>query len=514
MIIERTKNASRNIVFGVLLKVYQIIVPFIMRTAMIYCMGIQYVGLNSLFTSILRVLNLAELGVGSAMVYSMYKPIAEDDTRSICALMRLYKIYYRAIGLVIAVIGCALTPFIPNLIKSDLPPELNIYALYLLNLGATVLSYWLFAYKNCLFQAHQRVDVVSKITIISNTIQYGFQLTVLFAIKDYYLYVISALICQALNNILTAVLAKKYYPSYEANGRLDRKTGTEINRRIKDLFTSKLGAVVIGSADTVVISSFLGLTVLAVYQNYYFILSSIIGIISIAFNACTAGIGNSVITETKEKNYKDLNTFTFLLFWISCICCCCFACLYQPFMNIWVGNELMLNYSAVICLCIYFFVFEISQLLITYKDAAGIWHKDRFRSLITASTNLVLNIILVQIWGIYGVLLATVLATLVIGIPWLLNNLFSQLFERKYLRSYASKLIKYSGITFLCVVVCISLGNLIKGTDWIVLIIRAVICFMVSNTVIYIVLRNTEEFINATCLIKRILKERLHIKLT
>ena len=129
--IERTKNASRNISFGVILKIYQILVPFLMRTAMIYLMGVQYLGLNSLFTSVLQVLNLAELGVGSAMVYSMYKPIAEDDETTICALMKLYRTYYRVIGLVIAVVGCALTPFIPNLIKSDVPAGLNIYLLYI-----------------------------------------------------------------------------------------------------------------------------------------------------------------------------------------------------------------------------------------------------------------------------------------------------------------------------------------------------------------------------------------------
>ena len=148
MKIERTKNATRKIIFGVILKAYQIIVPFLMRTAMIYLRGVQYLGLNSLFTSILQVLNLAELGVGSAMIYSMYKPIAEDDNTTICALMKLYRTYYRVIGLVIAVIGCILTPFIPKLISGDIPQGLNIYILYLLNLGATVLSYWLYAYKN------------------------------------------------------------------------------------------------------------------------------------------------------------------------------------------------------------------------------------------------------------------------------------------------------------------------------------------------------------------------------
>ena len=184
MKINRTENAVRNILFGGILRVYQIVIPFVMRTVMIYCMGVQYLGLNSLFTSILQVLNLAELGVGSAMVYSMYKPIAEDDTDTICALMGLYRTYYQCIGLIIAVIGVGLTPFIPKLIKSDLPVGINIYALYLLNLSATVLSYWLFAYKNSLLQAHQRIDVTSKVTLITNTLQYVVQIFVLAVLKN------------------------------------------------------------------------------------------------------------------------------------------------------------------------------------------------------------------------------------------------------------------------------------------------------------------------------------------
>lgn len=170
MRIERTKNATRNIVVGMILKIYQLLVPFVIRTVMIHVLGMEYLGLNSLFTSILQVLNLAELGVGSAMVFSMYKPIAEDDSATINDLMKLYQFYYRIIGMIILVIGIAITPFIPKLIKSDIPSGLNIYILYYLNLGATVISYWLFAYKNCLLTAHQRSDVISKVNSISNEI--------------------------------------------------------------------------------------------------------------------------------------------------------------------------------------------------------------------------------------------------------------------------------------------------------------------------------------------------------
>lgn len=169
---NRTQNATRNIFFGVVLKLYQIIIPFLMRTIMIYYMGMEYLGLNSLFTSVLSVLNLVELGVGSAMVYSMYHPIAIDDKEKIKSLMRLYRTYYRIIGLVIAVAGLFITPFIPHLIHGNVPADMNVYMLYLLNLAATVFSYWLFAYKNSILDAYQRTDVVSKVTLFTNTFMY------------------------------------------------------------------------------------------------------------------------------------------------------------------------------------------------------------------------------------------------------------------------------------------------------------------------------------------------------
>lgn len=512
MKIERTKNASRNIIFGTILKIYQIVVPFLMRTAMIYFMGIQYLGLNSLFTSILQVLNLTELGVGSAMVYSMYKPIAIDDTKTICALMKLYRLYYRIIGILIAIIGAFLTPFIPYLVKSDLPAGLNIYILYLLNLSATAFSYWLFAYKNAIFQACQRTDITSKITLITNTFQFAAQLLIIIYLKDYYFYIIATLATQILTNIVTAIVATQKYPDYKPNGKLEEKQIKEINRRIRDLFTSKLGSVIINSADTVVISAFLGLTVLAVYQNYYFILTAIMGFVTIIFQSCTAGIGNSVIVESKEKNFDDLKKFTFLIIWIAGFCSCCFLCLYQPFMEIWVGKELMLNFSAVICFVVYYFVYEINQLFATYKDAAGIWHEDRFRPLVTAVANLGLNLITVRFWGIYGVLLSTVIAYLVIGIPWILHNLFTVLFSKENLFVYLRILSKYVVVILISCILCYEICNFIVFNQWTTLIVRAVICCTLPNALYFMVYRNTYEFIQCIYLADKVTKGKLKLR--
>lgn len=509
MKIERTKNATRNIVFGVILKAYQIVVPFLMRTALIYLMGVQYLGLNSLFTSILQVLNLAELGVGSAMIYSMYKPIAEDDNATICALMKLYRTYYRIIGFIIAAVGLALTPFIPKLISGDIPNGLNIYNLYLLNLGATVLSYWLYAYKNSILQAHQRTDVVSKVTLVTSTIQYALQLLVLWAFRNYYLYVIVMLATQAVTNIATAVVADKLYPQFKPKGALPKHDVQKINSRIRDLFTSKIGGIIVNSADTIVISAFLGLTALAVYQNYYFILTSITGFITIVFSAVTAGIGNSLVVETKEKNFKDLNVFTFIICWISGFCSCCFLNLYQPFMELWVGKDLMLNFSVVVCFVIYFYVCEVNQLLNTYKDAGGIWHEDRFRPLVTAIANLGMNLVMVQFWGLYGIILSTVLSMLLVGMPWLFHNLFTTMFEKKDMKKYLNSLAFYVSVSIIACIASVIVCDFINFGLLATLIIRLIICLIVPNFIFLIVYVRKIEFKQSIQLVNKMLHGKL-----
>lgn len=507
--IERTKNATRNIVFGVFLKIYQMLVPFLMRTAMIYFMGVKYLGLNSLFASVLQVLNLAELGVGSAMVYSMYKPIAEDDEDTVCALMNLYKIYYRVIGLVIAVLGGILIPFIPKLISGELPADVNIYVLYMLNLGATVLSYWMFAYKNSILQAHQRGDVGSKVTLITTSIQYFLQLFILWKFKNYYLYVLVILATQAFTNVIMAITADRLYPQFKPRGKIESEERKKINRRIKDLFTSKIGSIIYDSADTIVISAFLGLSMLAVYQNYFFILSSVTGVIGIIFASCTAGIGNSIVVESKEKNFNDLNKITLIICWGSGVCSACLLCLYQPFMELWVGKKLMLSDPTVICFVIYFFIRQLNSLLNMYKDASGMWHEDRFRPLIAALVNLLLNLILVQYIGIYGILLSTVLAILCVGMPWLLHNLFTVVFERIDLIKYGRKLVYYSVVViFSCFVTGMICSKINYGLV-VTLLIRGVICVILPNLIFYISFRKKKEFRETLELINYITKGRI-----
>ena len=503
---SRAVNASRNVVFGVLMKAYQIVMPFIMRTCMIYFLGVEYLGLNGLFVSVLQFLNLAELGVGSAMVYSMYKPIAEKDNHTICALLALYRRFYRVIGIVVLLLGLALVPFLPYLVHDDIPSDLSLTTLYSLYLGGTVITYWLFAYKSSLLQAEQRSDVVSKVGIGVNTAMYAAQFLIIIFTGNYYGYVIAYVASLLATNIVSALCASRLYPHIRPAGRLTKEEEREIAQRIRDLFTAKLGGVLLNSAPTVIVSAFLGLTVLAIYQNYLFIVQSVTSLVGVVFTACLASIGNSIVTESAEKNYRDLRVFTLMMLWVIGFCTCCILCLSQPFMELWVGEGLMLEFTAVISFACYFLVFNATVLLTTFKDAAGIWHQDRFRPLATSVMSVILSLILINWFGVYGVIVSTPISQTLIALPWVLHNLFTYLFKRDmllpYLKEFFYLLLVSAGACSLSWFACfvVFLDPLLS------FVIRFLICLFVFNVVYIVFAIRLSEFVDMLLLVNRVTK--------
>ncbi len=490
---SRTQNAARNFLFGTLLRLYQMLFPFVMRTAIACYLGVQYLGLNGLFVSVIQMLDLAELGVGSALIYSMYQPIAENDNVKVCALLRLYKIYYRVIGLAIAALGLMLTPLLPKLIHGPVPAGINIYILYLITLFTTVFSYWIFAYRSCILVANQRNDVVSKVRLATVTVQYGLQLLVLALTKNYYFFVLVALLTQILTNITTAIASHKLYPYYDPIGTLEKAEIKAINGRIRDLFTAKLGNTLLGSADTLVITGFLGLTMLAVYQNYYFIMSSVMGIIMILISSCTAGIGNSLVSETVDKNYADFKKLSIIVFWLAGICVCCFLNLYQPFMVLWMGEGMLLDYGCVILMCFYAYLYITNHVMAVYKDAGGMWHEDRFRPFCACVFNLALNILLVRYVGIIAIILSTVVSYILVNIPWLIKNLFTVIFHRspseyikKYLKNALLAIVAASASYCICIFV--------PDRGVLAICIRLVISLIVPNVLFLLVIRRDDDF--------------------
>ncbi len=498
-------------IYGTGLQMMKLIVPFIMRTIMIYLLGIEYLGLNSLFTSILSVLNLAELGVGSAMVYSMYRPIVDDNEQKICALMKLYKIYYRIIGAVVCVLGLILVPFLPKLISGDIPADINIYFLYLLNLATTVLSYWLYAYKSSILLAHQRNDIVSKATLITDAVKYILQLSVILLFRSYYLYVIAILITQILNNFLTAYYAEKMYPQYHAYGEIDKIEKKKINHRIRDLFTAKVGTVIVYSSDTIVISACLGLEILAIYQNYYYLFSAISALLGIFFTSIRAGLGNSIIIDSKEKIFRDFRKLLLISVWTAGFCSTCFLCLYQPFIELWIGRKYLLKFGMVICLSIYFFVNNLNVFLNSYKDASGMWHVDRFRPLVEAAVNLILNLILVQYIGLYGIVISTIISMIFVA-PWLVRNLFHLIFGMDYVKLFLKRMCYYVAITSLTMIITYWLCSMISLPLFWIIVVRLLICILICNSIFLLFYHRLQEFSDCWMLMRRLIKTKINLK--
>ena len=509
MKIERTKNAMRNILFEGFFRLINMLLPFIMRSVILYYLGIEYLGLNGLFRSILSFLNLAEMGVGSAMVFSMYKPIAEDDTESICALMRLYRTSYRIIGLAIAVIGLLLTPFLPNLISGHIPSDMNLYILYFMNLGSTVITYWLFSYKRSLLYAHQRVDIVSKVAIPLKLVEFALKVITLAIFRNYYLYLLIQFLSYAAENLITAKQVNKLYPNYSARGDLPKEKVKEIMHRVRDLFTAKLSNVIFNSADTLVISAFIGLDFLAIYQNYFFIFTSLRTFLEVFIGAFIAGVGNSLITENIDKNYEDFERITMLFGWIMCVSSSMMLCMYQPFIEIWMGKDSLLSYSYVICFVVYFYTMGMNKIMSMLKDAAGIWHKDRFRPLVSALVNLVLNLAMIRSLGLYGVLLSSIISIVVVQLPWLFHNLFREVFPRKFAGQY---LLLLGTLTVIAISVCAGswfVSSLLDLGAWATLFVNAGISFAISNIVFLTVFGRNPMLKQSFEQMKNVIKKKL-----
>ena len=509
MRIERKKNAVRGTFFGIVFRLIQIIFPLIIRTIFIYTLGVEYLGLNSLFTAILQVLNLAELGVSSALVFSMYRPIVVNDTKKMCQLLNLYKLYYRLIGFVVLLIGLFLVPFLPHLISGTIPDDINIYILYAMNLASTVLSYWLFAYRNSLFAAHQRNDIVSIISIFVNSCMYGMQIVSLLAFGNYYLYLSLTIVGQISINIITAIVSKRFYPDYTPSGKLPLDERKDINKKVRDLFTAKVGSVINNSADSIVISAILGLEVLAIYQNYYYIISAIMAMFAIFFNACTAGIGNSLIVNDSTQNRRLLYNINHIVFFAINFGCTCFVCMCQPFMRIWVGEKYALDFPFVILFALYLFAEEAPRTLIVFKDAGGIWKHDRYRPLISAGVNLSLNIALTPIIGLYGIIISTLIAMLFVSFPWAIMNINKRLFAiniRKYLSRLALYIVAICVSSLLAYFIC---SNIHITSMKITLIIRGIIASIISPVVFLLFFCKSEETSYLLHSVKEIIR-RLH----
>ena len=387
---DRKKNGIRNIAWGIINQLVIVVFPFIIRTVLIKSLGAEYLGLNSLYTSILTVLNMAELGFSNAIIFNMYKPIAENDRETICALLNYYKRIYRIIGIIVAALGMLVMPFLPQIINGTYPQDINIYFLYFLFLVNTFVSYFLFSYRAALITAFQREDVISKVNIILKILLYVAQVCMIVLLKSYYLYVVLMIINTVLNNLITAYCSYRMFPEFRCVGTITKQKKTEIGKNIEGLMVGKLCIVSRNTFDSIFLSIFLGLETVAVYSNYYYIMNSVNSLIIILMTSIGAAIGNSIAKESQEKNYHDMQILVFIYAWIAGWCTTCLVGLYQPFMRIWVGEDMMFPYSCVCLIALYFYSLSIGQVRSQYASSAGLFWQNRIYVIVETISNIIL----------------------------------------------------------------------------------------------------------------------------
>lgn len=507
MIIDRKKNTVRNFKWGIVNKAVMMFSPFICRTIIIFYFGSEFLGLESLFTSILQMLNITELGFSSAVVFSMYKPIAQNDERKICALLNLYRKVYRIIGCVILIVGLVLIPFLPYLIKGDVPNDVNICVLYLVYLINTVLGYWLFAYKNALLVAHQRMDIQSNINSIVVLLRIVVQLVVVCFFRNYYLYILVLPINTVLNNIYIARVTKKIFPQYVCCGSLDEQSKKDISQRIKGLMIQKVCATSRNSMDNIIISAYVGLSSVAIYGNYYAIMSAVHGFLSIITNAMSAGVGNGIAVDSVEENHEKMMTFNFMYMWIASNATICLLCLYQPFMMLWLGKDYMFPMYIVVLLCIYCYSLCMGDIRSLYTTGAGLWWEGRYRSMLEALTNIVLNILLGYFWGITGVVLATIISILVVNFGYGATIVYKHYFKNGKVLNYYLQHFKYALVTIVVGFIAYTLCGLVEIKGICGLILKLFLCVFVTNFLFVVVYMKNPECKKAFSFLKRLCKK-------
>lgn len=504
---SRVENSKVNIIWGVAYRVTLLLCPFILRTVMIHTMGLEYAGLGNLFSSIIQILSLSDLGVGAALVFFMYKPIYEENNKMVNALLNFYKNFYYFIGSFIVIVGLILAPFLKYIIKGSYPSDINIHVLYLIYILNTSIGYFFGAYKRSILYASQRMDIESKVLSLFTFIQYIVQISVLVMTKNYYLYIIVLPITTLISNLIIANNVDKKYPQYKADGKLEDNLIKEIQKKSGGIVFQKIGNVILTSVDTLVVSAFLGLSVLTVYNNYLFVVSALHSILNIILISIIPSVGNSVLSEGVEKNYSDFKKFNLLYSIVLSWAGCCLFVLYQPFMKIWMHNvtdyNMFLSYFMVVLFVVYFYTLKIGDIVFAYNEGAGLWDKRKYISIGASVTNLAMNLATVKIFGLYGVVLSSIISVLFISIPAESYVLFKFYFKKSnewftyiigQLR-FLVKMVIIAGITF---VACMfKIDNLLID-----FFVKALVCVVLSTVLHYLVYYKEHHFVEVINFIK------------
>lgn len=485
---SRTANSVRNTLFSVIGQALSILLSFGVRFVFIKMLPTEYLGLNGLFTSVLTILSLAELGIGTAITYAMYKPIAEKNEEKICILMKLYAHVYIAIGFFVAIVGTVISPFLGKLIK-DLPDMPGLTGIYFIFLFDTVASYF-FAYKRSLISADQRESVLSINHLYFILIKSMVQIVILIIFKNFYLYLFIQVACTLCENIRISFIVDKLYPflkEYKGTEKLSKQEKTGIIENIKALFIYKASSVFLGGIDNLVISSQIGVICVAVYSNYLLIVNSLTNVINMFTASITASIGNFVATEGKNEQKKLFERVVFVVFLLYGFSSTCLYSLLTPFMEIYGGKHLLLSNNAVVLVVVNFFIVGMMSPLWTFRTTMGLFIYGRWRPVISALINFGLSMILAGRWGIEGVLIATAISRITTNLwfdPYIVYKKGWGISPTRYYLTFA----KYAILVLVSCVGIDVISEMIGFSSTVLGFIFRLICVVGMSGVFYLVI--------------------------
>lgn len=496
----------RNTKFGAIKTIVQYFLQFVLRTVLIYTLGSSYIGLNGLFSNIIGCLSIVELGLGSAIVFSMYKPIAENDVEKVKSLNYLYKKIYRILAVIITCLGIAILPFLRFMIEGDVPADVNIYIIYLLTLLNTILGY-IWADKRSLLYAYQRSDIESKVGIIQSILLYGVQIIILLTTHNYHAFISCMPIFTIFENLILSKQVEKVCPNLKGKAiPVDKEISKELKKNVIGSSMQQIGGVFVISTDNIIISAMLGLAILGAYTNYATIISAITTCIALITTNARSVLGNMIASENTEYVYKRYNTLNFAMYWIAGFCSISLLCLLNPFIYIWTnGNlEYLLSLPIIIILVLNFFISNTLSITSNCTFSAGLMWQNKWKTIIQGIVNIITSIIFVKLWGLIGVFLGT-LASYIVAPLWMDSFVLFKYYFKKSSKIYWLKYVVFAVVTFIAGLITYMLCALLpEGILW--FIIKGIICLVVPNLIYLLVYFKAKEFKECLEWVKSLLK--------
>lgn len=407
----RTLNSIKNIIISLSLGVVATLVGFVSQRVFIDQLGIEYMGVNALFTSIITMLAVAELGIGSAVIYHLYRPLAEGRSDRIKSLMSFYKLCYRIIAGIIAIAGTILLPFVPLMTgRVDLP--VNLYIIFSLFILDACLSY-LMSYKRSILYADQKNYIISVVRIGSTILMSALQIGVLLITQNFFMYLIIKILFTVIENlVLNRIVSLKYQYLSGSAEVIDGETRSDILLKAKGLLFHKLGTFAVVGTDNIVISLFFGIKIVGLYSNYLFVINALSAIFTQLTTALAASVGSLLIDDNKRQQRNVFENIFFANLVLSVLASVAFFIAINPLVSVWLGNTFLLPLDVTAVLSFSLFLTMMRMPIQTFKTAAGIFHEDRYMPVLEAVINLVGSLILLHIFGLAGVFMGTVLSTL------------------------------------------------------------------------------------------------------